>query len=66
VFDLAEGVLEFLLEALDLVLLERVLDPLVQYLLLLFEYLVINRLLVLFPLIPKLLQLFLDLPDLIL
>lgn len=65
-FDLAEGVLEFLLKALDLVLLERVLDPLVQYLLLLFEYLVINRLLVLFPLISEFLELLLDLADFVL
>jgi len=66
VLDLGKGVLELFLQTLDLFLLEVVLDALVLDLLFLLENLLVDRFLVLFPLIPKLLQLFLDLPDLIL
>ena len=64
--DLGKGVLELFLQTLDLFLLEVVLDALVLDLLFLFENLLVDRFLVLFPLISELLQLFLDLPDLIL
>jgi len=66
VLDLGKGVLELFLQTLDLFLLEVVLDALVLDLLFLLENLLIDRFLVLFPLISELLQLFLDLPDLIL
>ena len=64
--DLGKGVLELFLQTLDLFLLEVVLDALVLDLLFLLEYLLVDWFLVLFPLISELLQLFLDLPDLIL
>lgn len=66
VLDLGKGVLELFLQTLDLFLLEVVLDTLVLDLLFLLKNLLVDRFLVLFPLVPKLLQLFLDLPDLIL
>jgi len=66
VLDLGKGVLELFLQTLDLFLLEVVLDSLVLDLLFLLENLLVDRFLVLFPLISELLQLFLDLPDLIL
>jgi hypothetical protein len=47
-------------------LLEGVLDAFVLDFLFLLEDLLVDRLLVLFPLIPEFLELFLDLPDLIL
>ena len=64
--DLGKGVLELFLQTLDLFLLEVVLDTLVLDLLFLLENLLVDRFLVLFPLISELLQFFLDLPDLIL
>ena len=64
--NLRKGVLELFLQTLDLFLLEVVLDSLVLDLLFLLENLLVDRFLVLFPLISELLQLFLDLPDLIL
>ena len=66
VFDFGKGVLDLFFQALDLFLLEVVLNTLVLDFLFLLENLFVNRFLVLFPLTPELLQLLLDLSDLIL
>jgi hypothetical protein len=66
VFDFGKGVLDFFFQALDLLLLEVVLDTLVLNFLFLLKNLFVDRFLVLFPLTPELLQLLLDLSDLIL
>jgi hypothetical protein len=66
VLDFGKGVLDLFFQALDLFLLEVVLNTLVLDFLFLLENLFVDRFLVLFPLTPELLQLLLDLSDLIL
>ena len=66
VLKFLNSLFDLLLEALYLLRLELILDPLLIDLLLLLEYLLIYGLLVLFPLVSQVLQLLLNLRDLIL